>query len=245
MNEFFQENRKALFGFIILLFLLLIALYFALLRPLTSDLKRTERAMETLEEDIHRLKIAMENEEEEKTAWNLESLRKKVPADKELDPLLLTLDEIEAVSNSRIENIDFTYEADLPEGALAEEESEEQVDEEVGDEEIEEVDEGEEGEDTDEEIAEEEADEAEEEKERERVIFSEIPEELHTISVSMTVYSPDYEHFRRFLVEMYRSERILLVESLSFEKPAETELLMNPEEETISFTIDFLTFYHD
>lgn len=220
MNEFFQENRRVLFGLIILLFILFIVLYFAFLRPLTSDLKGTERAIETIEDEVEGLKVTVENEEGEETAWDMVDIRKKVPAEKELDPFLLTLEEIEAVSGSRIENIDFAYDGELPEATLSEEDAED-------------------GKET------EEAENDEEVEEREGIDLSEIPEGLRTISVSMTVYSPDYEHFRQFLVEIYKSERIMLVDGLTFEKPAESQLLENPKEETISFTIDFLTFYYD
>lgn len=232
MKQLFQENRNTFLLLLALLFILIFSVYFFLYRPLAADLQQVESQEKGLKDEVVVLEEEIDtiSESAEKSNKDLEQLRlmNELPASPELDEFLLTLNEIELISNSGIDEMFFEYQGDLPDrDSTGEEESEEATDIEMD--------------------SADESGEILEVEETELLLeLEEMPIGLEPIIVTMDIQSPDYEHFQLFLKEIENQERIIVVPSLEFDKPAESEIVFskNPDE-TISARIVVMTFYYE
>lgn len=215
MNNQIQEKKGMFFLLLGLFFLLLIVLYFFLYQPLVNELKVKENQVRTTKNEVDILNVRSEKATT-KDDSNLEQLRlqTKLPMSRELESLILTLEEIEAVSNSRVENISFSYDGSMPESTT-------------------------EGEN-------EATEEAENEVTESLIDLEEKPENLHVITISMSVTSPNYDDFQTFIKEIEKQKRMMAVSQLEFEKPAESELLLEKDpDESIILNVAITTFYYE
>src|SRR5690625_2470808 len=116
MNNIFQEKRSAFLLLVGLLFVLLIVLYFAFISPLLSDLKGKKASQVDLQNDIAILEKQLQQLDESQEEFEQEqiALQKKIPLTRELEEIVLILQDIELQSSSVIELIDFHYDSSLP-----------------------------------------------------------------------------------------------------------------------------------
>ncbi|WP_026906455.1 hypothetical protein [Paucisalibacillus globulus] len=233
MNNIFQENKKSFFLLLGLLFLLLIVAYFFFFQPASKELKTREHQSGTLENDNQVLQIEISNAEnnsgEELDVDNY-LLENKLPLNPEIEDLILTLQEIEFVSGSRFDNISFSYGGSAPQR----EQEATEYEAENGTEAVEESDNELE---TDSDVA--------ETTQEDTMIFEEIPGNLQVITVSFSVTSPDYDHFQQFINQIEKQERLMTVTSMDFQKPAERELVIDEEAETITSEVSVTTFFFE
>lgn len=223
MNNIFEENRNAFLMLSGLLFVLLIVLYFAFISPLLSDLK-DERAnhidlqneIAVLEKQIQQI----DETQEELTQEQLE-LQKKVPLTRELEEIVLILQDIELQSSSLIELIDFYYDSSLPTPDFSHELDADEVIEGANDAE------GEENSD----------------KESQTIELKEKPESLQVITISMEITSPSYDDFLQLIKEIEQQERIMSVSKLQFEKTSDFTV-KDEQDELITHKVELMTFYY-
>ncbi|GGA82070.1 hypothetical protein [Ornithinibacillus halotolerans] len=222
MNNTFQENKRSFFLLLGLLFLLLIVGYFLLFQPISKELKTRENTQKALETDNQVLQVKLAKAENGSDEFDSEMylLEKKLPLDEEIEQLILTLQEIELLSDIRLDNFSFSYGNNAPQR------------------EIEEAAEGET--DTN---AESETDEEESTSEQDNISFDGIPENLQSITVSFNVTAPNYEQYQEFINLIEEQERFMTVTNMTFQKPAERELLVDEENETITADVSVTTFY--
>jgi hypothetical protein len=222
MNNIFQEKRSAFILLVGLLFVLLIVIYFAFLKPFTDELKGKESSSLDLQDEIARLEKEMSRLDDIENELAIEqiSLQKKIPLTEELEKLVLTLGEIELVSLSHIETIEFHYDGSLPTtDFLVETEADNEA---ASDEETEHSTEA-----------------------NPAIDFSEKPASLEIITIRMDVVSPTYEDFLHFITEIEKQERIMSISRLQFEKPGEEELIIAEESnEAIIYNVELITFYY-
>lgn len=228
MNHLF-EDKKHLILLAIILFLLLALLYFYWVRPVKEEVATTLQQVEQLETTIEQLEEGLEYPGE--TAdfdSEVYQLTKKLPLNRQLDEFLLSLQEIEIISRSHIEYIFFNN----YEGALSEEDQMEQEESSGENEELLDEDMGESGEV-----------EGHEEPPVSEVV-RQLPENVRLITLQLDVVSPNFEQSQIFLQELEKLERLVRVDSLSFDKPGERELLEAEEEEIpIYMSVTITTFY--
>ncbi|MFD1066569.1 hypothetical protein [Oceanobacillus locisalsi] len=245
MKQLFQENRNAFLLILILLFVLSFTTYFFFVRPLAADLQDAASQEASIQNEIAELEareeqLEMDTAEENKEAEKLKQ-EQIIPDTAELESFLLTLNEIELLSNSRINEMSFGYDGEVPEREVSEEQEEEGATEE----------EAEDKQNTEESEASEAVEAAEEEtknanEEQNQVIdMTETPAGLQPIIVTLQIQSPDYEQFQMFLQEIEKQERAMFVTNLEFEKPAERELVIEESSETMTATVDITTFYYE
>ncbi|UOE93306.1 hypothetical protein [Alkalihalobacillus sp. LMS39] len=232
MNEYIQEKRTMFIVIIASLFLLIVLAFFLFQKPVHEQLRAEETMVTTEQMLIDGITVQLEelaNQEEENTVM----LERKVPKERLIDQYLLTLQEVELISESKIQDISFTsYDGELTEeefisgAAESGVETSEQVVEPVA------VEEG--AETGEPEVVE----EAQLEQEQ-------LPNGLQLLTISMQVVSPNYESYLMFLKEIEKRERITRVDSLQFTTPTEADLLFSDDpDETISFTMQVTTFYY-
>lgn len=240
MNEYFEENKRSLILLAIMLFALALVLYFILLRPLMNDYKSEQQRIEDLINEIELLEAQISNLKESSHDVDLEQLimENKVPRERELDEYILTLQQLELHTESRIDSIEFAYDSSFE--VETEDESEatesEETDQEAEvDEELEEDSEKEEGEkETDEET----------EVTIDPELLKEKPEQLQVLTVRIEAMSPDFDKFIELLKIIESNERISIVTNLHFTKPTEQDLYFadNPSD-IIPFEAELTTFY--
>lgn len=227
MNNIFQEKRNTFLLLVGLLFVLLIVLYFAFIGPLLSDLKGKKATQVNLQNDIAALEKQLEQIDDAQEDFEQEQLEleKKIPPTRELEEIVLVLQDIELHSSSLIESIEFYYDSSLPTSDFLRELDSDEVLE---------------GEDDSDAESEENNDEA-----SPAIDLSEKPESLQIITVRMDVSSPNYDEFLQFITDIEGQERIMSVSRLQFEKPGEVAFSIEETGETVTHHVEFITFYHE
>lgn len=238
MKEYIQENKRTLFILIGLLFVLVIVLYFLLLRPLLADLSSEERQLIALENerDVLMQKISSFNDEVEEVDVEQLIYENKIPTERELDEYILALQQAELMTDSKLLEIEFVYDSSLDVSEVEETETEAEVPAEV---EVETI--------TDEEDAQADTEdnEGEEPPTIDPVIINEKPEELQVLTARVTGASKDFDDFIDLIKVIEEQERISIISTLSFNKPTKDDLLFAEDPFiALSFTAELTTFYY-
>lgn len=244
MNEYIEENKRAIILLTIGLFLLAIVLYFFLLRPQLVDLSEKKENLDAMEEELRVLEEQIAAFDEDELDVEVEQLlqEKKIPTERKLDEYILSLQRLESVTNSKIERIEFVYDSNLEidekENEEAEpsdntEESAEKTEENLESNELEETDDENEGEETEDEIN------------VNPEILSEKPEQLEVMTVRLVAVAPNFEEFIELLKVIENEERISIVTNLRFNKPTEEDTFILDEPlDMIPFEAELTTFYY-
>jgi len=260
MNDYFEENKRSLILLTSLLFILALVLFFVIVRPLMMDYKIEVNQITNLQAEIELLETKLKTlEQETPDEYNLDQLmlENKIPSERELDDYILTMQELELQTNSKIEEINFTYDSAFETEAAPEEEDEADQTEEL-EEELDEAVESETNEEANEDSGEEdelqdevegETDEESEEEGSEPALdaefLSELPENLYVMTVNMEVTSPNFDEFIELITLIESTERINIVTNLEFAKPTEEHLYFADEPlEDIPFSLEIATFYY-
>ncbi len=264
MSDFFQEKRKIVLFIVIILFLLLGLLYFYLIMPLKDDANAAEQNVKQLETEVKALENRL-NQNETDQPKNTAKLEKKMPLSRQLDELILSLQEIEMVSGSQIASINFNnYDGGLTEadGTYNNNETTDGTDEATADDtnnndELTDstVDPGTNETDknqSDEQVTEDKnsedngSDTNDENEQATNETVTNLPTNVKLITINLSVASPDFEHFQLFLQELEKLERITRVDTLIFTKPAERELLYEKDgNQAVTADVQITTFYYN
>lgn len=251
MNEQFQERRNIYLGLAGLILLLLIVLFFAVLKPMIDDKSTKEATALQLQEQNEKLEVEKKRAENKDDTVLDDKIyyKTKMPLNPDLDELMRSLETVEAVSMSRIDKIEFGYDGELPLPEPKEEEADTKVDVDVNVD----SDSAKPGEDAPDAKADVEVETKEDTNEAETTQpvpdlteQLQVPDNLRMISMRMEVASPDYEHFNTLMKEIEKIDRVTLVNTMEFKKPAEAELILdeNPDE-SVTCTVELVTFYYD
>ncbi|MCB5933486.1 hypothetical protein LI012_01970 [Caldibacillus thermoamylovorans] len=244
MSDFFQEKRKIILFIGIILFLLLGLLYFYLIMPLKDDANAAEQNVKQLETEVEALENRL-NQNESDQPENTAKLEKKMPLSRQLDELILSLQEIEMVSGSQIASINFNnYDGGLTEadGTNENNESTEGTDEATADD----TNNNDELTDSKDDPTMNETDENQSDEQATNETVTNLPTNVKLITINLSVTSPDFEHFQLFLQELEKLERITRVDTLTFTKPAERELLYEKDgSQAVTADVQITTFYYN
>lgn len=261
MNDYFEENKRSLILLTSLLFILALVLFFILVRPLMKDYKMEVNQIADLQAEIELLETKLKTlEQETPDEYNLDQLmlENKIPSERELDEYILTIQQLELQTKSKIEQINFTYDSVFETEAAPEEadeadqteELEEELDEAVENDTNEEINEASGEKDNlqnEDEAAVDEVSEEEETSEPalDAKFLSELPENLYVMTVNIEVTSPNFDEFIELISLIESTERINIVTNLEFAKPTEADLYFADEPlEDISFSLEIATFYY-
>lgn len=92
-----------------LMFVILLAIYYYIILPKHEVVNSVQGSISVLNQEITNLQtsIEMQQNSDENPQGNIFAMRKKLPMDKDLVKLLLNIEEIELVSDSKIVSIEF------------------------------------------------------------------------------------------------------------------------------------------
>lgn len=228
MNELVSNKRTATLLIVALVVLILGAIYYYVIYPLQNERDAKKNNVQVLQTEVAVLNEQYQSAQAEGSSTeNTFQLVKQIPLTRELDELIRSMEEIELVSDSRIETVEFNnYDENVAESTLVPEETEPtDVTEEIE--------------------SPEDAVEGEEVAPVSPIAETILPTNLKLITFNVSIQAKSYEHFTTFVEEVEKIDRIMRIDQVNMAAPGEQEIVDKSEEEATAATIQITTFYYD
>lgn len=246
MKVSLNENKSLFILLGVLAFVVLGALYYYIILPksdaktsMSGSVEMLKSETDQLQQEIITLSVA-----EDEPVDDYE-LRKKLPEKREINTLLLSLQEVELVSEAKIMAISFNdYDGLVSESniepTVEEEETTEssESEEALEEEEVTETDELEEGEENVEE-------DVDMDIPQTQINIESLPEQLKLLSLNVEIVVQDYERLLTFIKEVESIERVVRIDNISFSQIGEEGFAEEDLDESIVVTIQLTTFYSE
>ncbi|MCM3386976.1 type 4a pilus biogenesis protein PilO [Ureibacillus chungkukjangi] len=237
-----SNKNSSVILLIVLVVALLFAVFYYIVFPKKDNIQSLEGSISSLQTEITALEGQMASLDETSSSdvSNIYAIRQKLPQSREIDQLLLNLEEIEYVTETRITSIGFnSYDALVSESAIAPvPEEATTVEENTVDEDTEATAEGEEiveGEETGETV----------ETPVSEIAAEIIPPELKLITFNLTIEASVYDNIQQFIQEIENLKRIMHIDSISYTLPGEEGEFLEEEAETLSASVQVTTFFYE
>ena len=236
MNSISSSKNGTLLLVIALAMALLFAIYYYVVKPKQDEAQAIRSEMNYLKEEILTLEqnlVAVQSPQSS-TDVNEFTLRKKVPDNRALDSLILSIEEIEFVTGSRIQSVEFNnYDILVSESgfqdptASAETETEEgtkpttPATEETGD-----------GIETS-------------ELPVSTIAVETLPPSLKLVTFNVNVASPNDVRLQQFIKEIEKLERVMHIDTIDFSLPGEEDAFAEDATDVVTASIQITTFYYE
>lgn len=226
MNDLVSNKRTGSLLLVALVVVILGAVYYFVIYPLSEEKNSKEVTISNVRSEVAVLQEQLTTPEvEEESEEHTFDLKKKVPLTRDLDKLIRSIEEIELISESKIESVNFNnYDAVVAESALVKTQTEEETNTENT-----------ETTDTT----------TETETPVSPVANIVLPPQLKLITFNISVLTKDYDHLMQFMEELEKTERIVRVDQLSFSLPGEEQFYEMDSVDAISAEIQVTTFFYD
>lgn len=223
MNKLKDEKNSGVLFLLVLGVALLFAVYYYVVLPKKEDVSVIQNSITTLQSEVFKIQeqITIAKSDASDIASDTFALRKKLPQDRAMTELLLSIEEIEFVSESRILSLDFNnYDTTVVDSTLQEPSQ------------LEAMVEGMETGEVDTAPVSEIAQEA-------------LPVDLKMLTFSVNVESPNAEKFTLFLKELESLERVMRVDTIDYSLPGEENEFAEDKSAIVLATIQVTTFYYE
>lgn len=215
------------------------ALYYFLVMPIKSDVKRTEQQISALQDDKINFTKQINELEDAEVEIDVDELilENRIPRERNLDEYILSLQSLEFSTKSQIESVTFAYDSGsdhIEVGATEDEENKENTEATTNE---------------NEESQNEDSDEENDEKpiEADPILMKEKPESLEVLVVRISAKSPTFDDFLDLIEVIENQDRISIVSNLNFTSPDEEKTFREEDEvlaEMIEFQAELTTFYY-
>ena len=219
---------------------LLFAVYYYIVLPKQDEADMIDSSVDSLHSEISILneQIASIQEEQSSENSNEFALRKKVPASREIDELLLNIEEIEHVSGSRIQSISFNnYDSLVSTSSLTDPnavtETEENAEEQT-------------------EASEEQTTDTTSETTEQAtatpvstIAVESLPVNLKLITFNVDVESPNHGNLEQFIKEIEKLERVMHIDTVDYDLPGEENTYAEDASNIVAASIQVTTFYYE
>lgn len=241
MNQLSGGKNSGVLLVLALVMAFLFAVYYYVVLPKTNEVSAIKSSVSSVQLQGSTLQdsIALVNDEQSQTPVNIFELRKKVPQNRDMTDLLLNIEEVELVSDSRILSINFNnYDTLVAESALQDPNQVETV----------------EGEQSAEQPAVQATDvqaqgEATGENEQAPPVSSiareTLPAALKMVTFSIDVESPNAAKLEVFIKELETLERIMRVDTIQYSLPGEENEFAEDRSDVVNATVQVTTFYYE
>ena len=240
MNQLSGGKNSGVLLILALVMALLFAVYYYVVLPKTDEVSAMESSVSTLQSEVSTLQesIALVKDEQSQTPENTFVLRKKVPQDRDMMELLLNIEEVEFVADSRIVSINFNnYDTPVAESALQDPNQVEAVEgEQPAEQSSEEATAQAEGEATD---------VSEQAPPVSSIVRETLPAALKMVTFSIDVESPNATQLEVFIKELEALERIMRVDTIQYSLPGEENEFADDRSDIVNATIQVTTFYYE
>ncbi|MBG9456627.1 hypothetical protein ABE61_22115 [Lysinibacillus sphaericus] len=220
---------------------ILFALFYYIVTPKLEEVDAKESSINSLQQEISTIQkqIALIEEKGKLASASNLSLRKKVPQTRAIEEVIRNIEEIEAVTGTRVEAMDFNnYDSLVMDSTMTDPNStnsEEQADLKQSANEAEEQ-------------AVDKNDETPEVKEKiPTATFSKdsLPKELKLVTFSIDVVALDNEAMVEFIKEVEKIDRVMKIDAIDFTLTGEEEKFQEDADTTLKSTIQVTTFYYE
>lgn len=236
MNKL-STNRSSFILVVIIILLLLFALYYYVVLPKQQEENRLQQSVNQVQTEVTALQenINVLVNDQQYVETNTYIMRQKVPADRMMQQLLLDIEEIEYVSDSKVLAINFNNYDSLVNASDIQDPSATQPAEETG------------------EAAEEATANGEEEAQvdvTETVPVSSVarealPAELKMVTFNMNVEAPDRTNIEMFVKELEELERVMRIDSISYNLMGESDQLEEQMYDLTTAVVQVTTFFYE
>lgn len=205
---------------------ILFALYYYLLLPKMNEVESKESNVKQLQQQITSLqgRLAKEDKKQGVPTSNLLAMRQKLPETRAVEKVVLDLAEIEEVTETRIESMEFNNDdTSVAQSNVSDPNMLEEADAEVN---------------------------GKQENEEKTPPISSIekeslPDNLKLITFNLDVAALDIKSLESFLKEIEQLERVMKTDAINLTKPGEQDQLEKDADLTLKATIQITTFYYE
>lgn len=229
MNSVSSSKNTTILLVIALSMALLFAVYYYVVKPKQDDAESVSREVTTLKAEISSLEenLVTFREQQSQTNINEFALRKKVPATRAIDTLILSMEEIEYVTGSRILSIDFNnYDEQVSASGLEDPNATTETKEQ----------------ETTEETQNNEQSEA---LPVSTIAVENLPPSLKLITFNINVMSPNNENLQQFIKEVEKIERVMHIDTIDFSLPVEENIFLEDATDVVFADVQVTTFYYE
>lgn len=235
MNSISSSKNGTLLIVIALAMALLFAMYYYVVKPKQDEEQMIRSEINSLHTEIAAIEetIATNQSEQSQTNVNEFALRKKVPDNREIDELILSIEEMQYVTDSRIQSIDFNnYDALVSSSGLQDPLSTPETEEGVATESTESTNQAE---DT----------EATEELPVSTIAVETLPPSLKLVTFNINVAAQNDVNLLQFIEEIEKKERVMRIDIIDFALPGEEDKFTEEASEIVTADIQITTFYYE
>lgn len=253
MKSISSNVRNTLILVSVLILALLFAVYYYVVLPKKNEVEAAQTAIAGLKNEIVSIndQILIIEDEQKQALANLFTLRQKVPATRDIESLIRDVEEIEAITGTRVENISFNnYDAQVSGAGLVDPNAPAPVEGQATTPATTtpattETQPATEGEPTGEGQQATDGQQAQEDALPVATIDpATLPGELQMITLSVSVLSPNFETLQEFIKEFERMDRVVKVDTFNFALPGEEDFISADPNYEVSSTIQITTFYY-
>lgn len=236
MNSISSSKNGTLLIVIALAMALLFAMYYYVVKPKQDEEQMIRSEINSLHTEIAAIEetIATNQSQQSQTNVNEFALRKKVPDNREIDELILSIEEMQYVTGSRIQSIDFNnYDALVSSSGLQDPLSTPETEEGVATESTENA-----------------TDQTEDAESSEELPVSTIavetlPPSLKLVTFNINVAAPNDVNLLQFIEEIEKKERVMRIDIIDFALPGEEDKFTEEASEIVTADIQVTTFYYE
>lgn len=226
MNKLTSSKNSSILLLVALTVALLFALYYYLLLPKLDEVEAKASNINQLQQQITEIEgqLTKLDEVQGELVTNILTLRQKVPETRAIEKIILDMAEIEEVSGTRLESLNFNnYDTAVAQSEVTEPNMVEKAQAEVN------------GEQT----------EADENLPVSSIAKETLPAELKLVTFSVEVAALDFTALDSFLKEIEKLERVMKTDMISFSLPGEQDQLDEDADLTLQATVQVTTFYYE
>ncbi|MGE7983202.1 potassium transporter [Solibacillus sp. NPDC093137] len=236
MNSISSSKNGTLLIVIALAMALLFAMYYYVVKPKQDEEQMIRSEINSLHTEIAAIEetLATNQSQQSQTNENEFALRKKVPDNREIDELILSIEEMQYVTDSRIQSIDFNnYDALVSSSGLQDPLS------------TPETEEGAVSDLTQSAIDQTEDTEASEELPVSTIAVETLPPSLKLVTFNINVAAPNDVNLLQFVEEIEKKERVMRIDIIDFALPGEEDKFTEEASEIVTADIQVTTFYYE
>lgn len=234
MNQLTSGKNSAFLLVSALILTLLFALYYYVVQPKKEEMDNVQSSVNQLQADISSLKeeIKLQEEASKKASENEFALRKQLPQQRAMKELLLSLEEVEFVAQTRILTLNFNnYDSVVAQSSI---EDPNQITEVREDGTVTETEQSK-GTESDSETV----------QPVSSIARETLPDDLKMVTFIIEVQAPNRVQLEGFLKEIEGLEREMRVDAVRYALPGEASQLALEVDDFISAEIQITTFYYE
>ena len=232
MNSISSSKNTTILLTIALAVALLFALYYYVVKPKQESVQQVSYEVNVLQSEVASVENQLEALQQQQSAQseNEFTLRKKVPGNRAIDSLLLNIEEIEYITGTRIDSINFNnYDELVSSSNLYDPTMTASVEEQTGTE-------GESSTATT---------DTQDALPVSTIAVDALPPSLKLITFNIDVTSPNEESLIKFIKEIEQIERVMHIDTIDFSLPGEENAFTEDKTEIVSGSVQVTTFYYE